>query len=203
MAGVNNFSLAFDPLQFQAVIAQIAATPSEVTKASDRAARHTMAVMRTLIARTLSRETGIPVNKLKTRLSVKSGRSGGSSSWLLFVGLNRMPYENAGAISQNTTGLQHMGRVVKGGFGGPVFGAKKGWIRKKRARELGLALPGLEKGRDNVTLKGGLHHRFPVLRISHDLGGAASAVIMAFENQARAKFIARFEHDLKHIKGLK
>lgn len=203
MAGANQFELVFNKAQVQAAILAMAATPQEVKKASDRAARHTMNAMRTLIAKSISSELNIPANKLKTRLNVrKFGNE--SPVWILFVGLNSMPVDQIGDVSQTGAGLQHRNGLVKGGFHKDVFqNGRKGWIRKKRARALGLKLPGLEKGRDNVTFRGNLAGRYPVVRIATDLGGMAQTIINHWQSKSRARFLTRFEHELQFIKGKK
>lgn len=202
MAGAK-FELLFDQSQVNAVVQEMAATPQEIKKASDRAARHTMNVMRTLVARTLSSEFKIPAYALKSRLTVRH-YSGTRPAWILFVGLNAMPVDVIGPTSQAKTGLQHRNGLVKGGFNTDVYkNGKRGWIRKKRARDLGLKLPGLEKGRDNVTLLGGLAGRFPLVRIATDLGTAADAIISHFQGKARDRFLARFDHELRHLKRTK
>lgn len=201
MAGAK-FELLFNQSQVNAAIQAMAASPSEIKKASDRAARHTMTVMGTVVSRAVSAASGIPMKALKSRLRV-SKLSGDNPVWVLWLGLNNMPYDVAGPVSQSPTGLVHGKGVVKGGFYKGVYTkAPQGWIRKKRARELGLKLPGIEKGKDNVTLLGDLPSRFPVMRISHDLGKHADMVVKEFEGKARARFVVRFEHELKHIKGL-
>lgn len=203
MAGANQFELVFDKSQVQAAILAMAATPQEVNKASDRAARHTMNAMRTLIARSISSQLNIPVNKLKSRLNVRKYGSGSPSVWILWVGLNAMPLDQIGPISQNRSGLRYRGGTVKGGFDKDVFSSgQRGWIRKKRARDLGLKIPGLEKGRDNVTLRGSLAGRFPVVRIATDLGAAAQTIINHWQGKSRERFLTRFEHELRHIKGM-
>ncbi|MGL5776828.1 MAG: hypothetical protein ACRCYB_16095, partial [Aeromonas veronii] len=90
-----------------------------------------------------------------------------------------------------------------GGFYKGVFTkAPQGWIRKKRARALGLNLPGLGKGDPSVRFPdSNMESRFPVLRISHDLGQHAQAVVNGFEHKARQRFLVRFDHELRRIKG--
>ncbi|QIZ02623.1 hypothetical protein AhyVDH1_018 [Aeromonas phage AhyVDH1] len=202
MAGAK-FELVFNQSQVQAAIQAMAATPAEITKASDRAARHTLNAMKTLIARSISVQLNIPVNKLKTRLSIKR-YSASSPVWILWVGLNAMPVDQIGPVSQNPTGLSHRNGIVKGGFHQALFGqGRHGWIRKKRARELGLNLPGLEKWKHNVTFHGELKHKFPVVRISTDLGKAAETIINHWQSKARGRFLTRFEHELANIKRKK
>ncbi|MGL4505185.1 MAG: hypothetical protein ACRCUF_05575 [Aeromonas sobria] len=202
MAGAK-FELLFDPAQVNAAIQAMAATPQEIKKASDRAARHTLNAMKTLIARSISSQLNIPVNKLKKRLSVRR-YTGDKPVWILFVGLNSMPVDQIGDVSQSPTGITHRNGSVKGGFYKDVFNhGRKGWIRKSRARKLGLKLPGLEKGKDNVTFKGSLAGRFPLVRISTDLGQAAQTIINHFETKARARFLTRFEHELENLKRTK
>ncbi|APU01162.1 hypothetical protein [Aeromonas phage 32] len=199
MAGANQFELVFNKAQVQAAILAMAATPQDIKKASDRAARHTMNAMRTLIAKSISSELNIPVNKLKTRLNVRK-YGNDSPVWILFVGLNAMPVDQIGDVSQTGAGLQHRNGMVQGGFHKDVFGnGRKGWIRKKRARTLGLNLPGLEKGKNNVTFRGNLAGRYPVVRISTDLGGMAQTIINHWQSKSRARFLTRFEHELKFI----
>lgn len=203
MAGANQFELVFDNSQVQAAILAMAATPKEVSKASDRAARHTMNAMKTLIARSISAQLNIPVNALKSRLNVRKYGNGSPSVWMLWVGLNAMPVQQIGNISQNKAGLRHKGGIVKGGFDKDVFSSgQRGWIRKSRARALGLKLPGLEKGKDNVTFHGSLAGRFPVVRIATDLGAAAQTIINQWQAKSRERFLTRFEHELSHIKGM-
>lgn len=201
MAGAK-FELSFNQSQVNAVIQEMAATPAEVKKASDRAARHTMNAMKTLIVRAISSQFKIPVSALRSRVTVRK-YSADNPVWIMFVGLNSMPVDKVGPISQNPTGLKHRNGLVKGGFDTDVFkNGKRGWIRKKRARDLNLDLPGLEKWKHSVTLRGPLAGRFPIVRISTDLGGAASTIIAHFQSKAKGRFLARFEHELKHIKGL-
>ncbi|APU00746.1 hypothetical protein [Aeromonas phage Asp37] len=201
MAGAK-FELLFNQSEVNAAIQAMAATPQEIKKASDRAARHTMNAMKTLIARAISAQLNIPVNKLKTRLNVKK-YNGTNPVWILFVGLNNMPMDVIGNVSQNPTGLQHRNGIVKGGFYKDVFShGRKGWIRKARARALGLKLPGLEKGKNNVTFRGSLAGRFPLVRISTDLGQAAQMIINHFQTKAKGRFLIRFEHELRNIKEL-
>lgn len=185
----------------QAVIAEMAASPKDIKTASDRAARRTMQYLRGAIATTISDQLGIPKGKLKTRVTFKRS-NGETPQWVLFVGLNRMPYDVAGPVSQNRTGLVHKGGVVKGGFyESPFRSGMGGWIRKKRAKDLGLKLPGLNER--SGTPPGKLRHKFPLLRISHDLGISANAVTMTFEKQAYERFVARFDHELRNIKRSK
>lgn len=202
MAGAK-FELVFNQSQVNAAIQAVAATPAEVKKAADRAARHTLAAMKTLIARSISSQLNIPVNKLKARLSVK--KYGDSAPvWILWVGLNAMPVSFIGPISQNQSGLQHRNGITKGGFDKDVFGnGQRGWIRKKRARALGLKIPGLEKWKHNVTFHGELAGRFPVVRVATDLGEAAQTIINHWQSKARDRFLPRFEHELRNIKRKK
>lgn len=202
MAGANQFELVFDNSQVQAAILAMAATPKEVSKASDRAARHTMNAMKTLIARSISAQLNIPVNALKSRLSVRKYGNGSPSVWMLWVGLNAMPVQQIGNISQNKAGLRHKGGIVKGGFDKDVFSSgQRGWIRKSRAKALGLKLPGLDKDGSKqppTHLRG----RFPVVRIATDLGVAAQTIINQWQSKSRERFLTRFEHELSHIKGM-
>lgn len=202
MAGAK-FELVFNQSDVNAAIQAMAATPAQIKKASDRAARHTMKALSTLIARSISSELNIPVNKLKSRLNVR--KYGGSSPiWILWVGLNAMPVDQIGEVSQSQQGLSHRNGLVKGGFHKDVFGnGRKGWIRKKRARDLGLKLPGLEKGKNNVTFKGHLAGRYPVVRIATDLGSMAQTIINHWQSKARARFLVRFEHELSNLQRTK
>ncbi|AWH14521.1 hypothetical protein [Aeromonas phage 13AhydR10PP] len=198
MSGAK-FELVFNQSDLNAAIQAMAATPAQIKKASDRAARHTMKVMSTLIARSISSELNIPVNKLKSRLNVKK-YGGNAPVWILWVGLNAMPVDQIGNVSQNQEGLSHRNGITKGGFHKDVFGnGRKGWIRKKRARALGLKLPGLEKGKNNVTFRGNLAGRYPVVRIATDLGAMAQTIINHWQGKARSRFIARFEHELSYL----
>lgn len=202
MAGANQFELVFDNSQVQAAILAMAATPKEVSKASDRAARHTMNAMKTLIARSISAQLNIPVNALKSRLSVRKYGNGSPSVWMLWVGLNAMPVQQIGNISQNKAGLRHKGGIVKGGFDKDVFSSgQRGWIRKSRAKALGLKLPGLDKAGSKQP-PAHLRGRFPVVRIATDLGVAAQTIINQWQSKSSERFLTRFEHELSHIKGM-
>lgn len=202
MAGANQFELVFDNSQVQAAILAMAATPKEVSKASDRAARHTMNAMKTLIARSISAQLNLPVNVLKSRLNVRKYGKGSPSVWVLWVGLNAMPVQQIGNISQAKAGLRHKGGIVKGGFDKDVFSSgQRGWIRKSRAKALGLKLPGLDKAGSKQP-PAHLLGRFPVVRIATDLGAAAQTIINQWQAKSRERFLARFRHELSHIKGM-
>ncbi|MGL4755652.1 MAG: hypothetical protein ACRCXB_25105 [Aeromonadaceae bacterium] len=202
MSGAK-FELLFNQSQVNAVIAELAATPTQITKASNAAARHTLNVMSTLVARTLAQTSGIPSKALKTRMRV-SRLSGTNPVWILWVGLNDMPYDVAGPVSQSRAGLVHGKGTVKGGFYKGVFDKTPyGWIRKKRARELKLDIAGIKKSENSIPLDASLSGRFPVMRISHDLGKHADEIIKGFEDKARARFLERFDHELRRLKGKK
>ncbi|MGL4355652.1 MAG: hypothetical protein ACRCTP_17605 [Aeromonas popoffii] len=197
MAGAN-FEILFKPEDLQAAITAVAASSSDIQKASDRAARRTMQWMRARISKDVSASLGIPAAMMRTRLTVKHF-SGSRPVWILFLGVNRMPVDLTGTVAQSSTGLRHRGGTIKGGFHKDVFShGKKGWIRKKRARELGLKMPGLEGAGSGLNIDG----RFPVLRISHDLNEAARGIMQRHQAQGHRQFLIRFEHELKHIKGL-
>lgn len=194
MAGVD-FNTAI-----QAAIAEMAASTKDINIAAYRAGHRTMQFLRTAVSRSMAAQLGIPVGKLKGRVRYIPSNAK-RPEWRLFVGLNDMPYDIAGKVYQNAVGLSHKGGVVKGGFYSNPHGKAGGWIRKKRAKDLGLKLPGLDKNTKAKSAKE--KHRFPVLRISHDLGIAADPVMMVFEKQANAKFLERFNHELRRLKGSK
>lgn len=197
--------LLFDKATLQSFVDSINATGPEVMKAANLAASSTMRWLRSRIAGEVSASLGIPLAKLNTRITQK--RVGGGKDralWVLFLGVNRMPIDIADpGVSQNQTGLTHKGGTVKGAFYKDVFKhGRRGWIRKKRGRELGLDLPGLEKGRDNVTLKGGLSNKFPILRVSHNLHAAAAPIFKKYEPQGQRRFESEFNRQLLRIKGI-
>ena len=197
--------LLFDQATLQAFISSIQASGPEVMKAANMAAGDTMRWLRTRIAGEVSKSTGIPLAKLKTRITQKRvGGGKGRALWVLFLGVNRMPIDIADpGVSQSSTGLTHKGGTVKGGFHKDVFNhGRRGWIRKKRARELGLTLPGLEKGKNNVTFHGELKHKFPILRISHDLHAACEPIFRKYDAQGRRRFESEFNRQLLRIKGI-
>ncbi|MGY3887198.1 hypothetical protein [Aeromonas aquatica] len=198
MAG-GNFELLFDRAALQGLIATLEATGSEVTKAANRAAERTMRSVRSGVAKEVAKAHGIPVKMLTNRITLKSYK-GEDPVWILFVGINRMPVDVADPnVKQTEAGLSHKGGMVKGGFYQDVFHhGRKGWIRKKRARELGLKLPGLDGPGSGVNIDG----RFPVIRISHDLATITTPIFRRYQKIATRTFEARFEHELKHIKGM-
>lgn len=201
MAGAK-FELSFQESQFNAAIQAMAASPAEIQKAADRAARHTLRAMQTLIAKSLSKQFNIPYLKLRARLNVRK-YNGASPVWILWVGLNPMAVDQIGNVSQNTVGLQHRNGLVKGGFHQGLFGqGRKAWIRKKRARELGLKLPWMEAGNGRQPPKE-LKHKFPVIRIGTDLGAAAGDIIQHFNAKAKDRFVTRFVHELEFIRSKK
>lgn len=201
MSGAK-FELLLGKSDIQGAIQAMAASPAEINKAANAASRHTLKKMSTLVARSISAVSGIPTKALRSRISVRK-YSSENPVWILFVGLNRMPMDIAETVSQNPVGLKHSRGIVKGGFYKAVHShAPQGWIRKKRARDLGLRLPGLGEGNPAVRFPGSdMNSRFPVLRISHDLGQHAQTVINQFQGRVRADFLVRFEHELKRIKG--
>ena len=192
MAG-SNFSISFKESDLRALVDSLGASMLEANKAAARAARRTLATVRAAIRRDVAAQLNIPQNKLTTRLIV---RPLGVSSWELFFGVNRMPYDKTSNVSQNAFGMAHRTRDIKSGFvdnmGG---GTKKGWIRKGRARQLGIDLPGLGSGPAGTG-------RLPIIRISHDLEEVANPIFERHQKRISSLFLARFEHELKNIKGL-
>ncbi|MGL4755193.1 MAG: hypothetical protein ACRCXB_22775 [Aeromonadaceae bacterium] len=201
MAGNKaQFDILFQQSDFDGLIASLQAAPADFNKASDRAASRTMQWMRARVSRELAARLGIPVAKLRTRITQKK-YSTSTPYWVLFLGVNHLPIDLTGPIKQNSIGLGHRGGTVRGGFKKDVFSnGEKGWIRKKRARQLGLKLPGLKGEGSGINIDG----RFPVLRISHDLEDAATPIFHKYHAQAKRQFMERFEHELAHImKGKK
>ncbi|MGL5285673.1 MAG: hypothetical protein ACRC8D_06000 [Aeromonas sp.] len=195
MAG-SNFELTFDRQALQGIITALEATGPELTKAADRAAKRTLIWMRARITKGVSGALGIPAAKLRTRITIKKP-GGNPPAWILFLGVNRMPVDVASTVSQTKRGLRHRGGTVQGGFYQDVFKhGRKGWIRKGRARRLGLKLPGLS-GAGSFD-----DGRFPVLRISHDLEAAATPIVEQYRKQGEGRFLAQLEHEIKYIKGL-
>ncbi|MGL5483092.1 MAG: hypothetical protein ACRDC7_14460, partial [Aeromonas veronii] len=97
------------------------------------------------------------------------------------------------------TGLKHKGGTVQGGFYKDVFHhGRRGWIRKKRARALGLDLPGLKGSGSGVNIDG----RFPIIRISHNLETACTPIFKKYERKGRKRFEDEFHRQLKLIKGM-
>lgn len=192
MAGAS-FSIAFRKEDLQAITDAVEASTSEYLRAADRAAKRTMIWLRQRISQEVGAALGIPQSSLRTRITMKK-TEGRSPAWVLFMGVNRLPYDKTGPTSQNPYGLLHRSGAVKGGFKADVSG-QKGWIRKGRAKALGLKLPGGEGVRSETA-------NLPIIRISHDLDASATPIIERYGAQVNRLFMQRFEHELKQIKGL-
>lgn len=199
MVGNSSFQVYFKQADFDGLIASMQALPKDIELASSRAANRTMQWLRAQVSRELSARFGIPKAKLRTRITSK--RIGNSPLWVLFMGVNHMPIDVASPIKQSSIGLVHKGGTVRGGFKKSIFGGgEKGWIRKRRARALGLKLPGLDSS--SPSAQSGLklsHSRFPVLRISHDLEKGSRELFEKYTTQAHRQFMERFEHELSNV----
>lgn len=201
MSGSSKTELLFDQATLKDFIDSIQATGPEVMRAADMAARDAMRWMQSRISREVSVSLGIPLPQLKTRITQKRvGGGNGRALWVLFLGVNQMPIDIADpGVSQTPAGLKHKGGMVQGGFHKDVFHhGRRGWIRKKRARDLGLKLPGLKGSGSGVNIDG----RFPVLRISHDLHAACAPIFKKYEIQGRRMFETEFNRQLLRIKGI-
>lgn len=189
MAG-SSFNLAVNEKALAGVIASVGASAVHINKAAEMAAKRTLSMLQTRIKREVAAALNIPQKNLNARLVI---RRGGKASWVLFFGINRMPYDKTGAVKQNTRGMTHRSGDIKSGFTDKMGGSSdKGWIRKGRAKQLGIKLPGLAGGKPDDG-------RLPILRISHDLDAAAQPVFARHEKAASRIFHERFEHELRRL----
>lgn len=189
------FSLSVKQDELARVLAQVTAEAKHLPKAADRAARRVFEWLRNQVARELGRQLGIPQAALKTRLTVRR-YEGNPPAWVLFLGSEPMPVDKMGKVSQNRVGVAARGGTTKGGFISNVYAdGRKAWIRKRRARALGLDLYGIDKGE---TFNNG---RFPVMRISRDIHKAAAPIFKQYSQQAERRFYERLGHELAQLSG--
>ncbi|MGL5589086.1 MAG: hypothetical protein ACRDDI_13615 [Aeromonas veronii] len=191
MAG-SSFTVQFKQQDLQGVISSLGALPKDIEQASRSAAKRALNMTLVAIRREVAFKLNISQKALKTRLTV---RGAGPGTWILFFGVNRLPYDRTGNVDQNSYGMTHKTSDTKSGFVDNMGGStKKGWIRKGRARQLGLKLPGLAGGKPDDG-------RLPILRIAHDLEAVATPIFERHQKRLSTLFAARFEHELKRIRG--
>lgn len=191
MTGNNSFDVKFNQADFLGLVTALESSAQDVNLAANRAARRTMAWMRVNVAKDCATLLGIPASRLKTRIRQ---RKLGNNQWSLFVGTNPLPYDRTGKVGQSTMGMTHPTTTVRAGWVNKMGGSTdKGFIRKGRAKKLGLKLPGL-KG----NFKEGAN--LPILRISHDLHEITTPIFDKYAAQGSRYFRQRFEHELRNIK---
>lgn len=206
-AGGVNFQLDFSR-ELTRITAQIQTTPEQVKKASNRAARKTMAWLSTRMAREISQGLRLPQKSLKQRLVSTMAGKGDDQVHLLWFGTVPLAAENAGRPRQGKRGTTVAGRRYDGAFFKGVYGGAPGvWIRKSRAAALGLQLPAMSRkkggGSDRFLDLGGANDssnrgRFPVMRVGIELETVAQEVFRRYERRALARYAELLEQEINY-----
>ena len=161
--------------ELQLASAAIQATPKQLELAGQRAIKKTMRWLQTRISRELAQALGVSQKVLKPRFSLKTVGKGSDAATILWLGVNNLPAEKAGAARQTRRGVTVGKRKYEGSFYRQVCGdEKRVWHRKD-------------------------DRRFPVVADVIEISDQATDIFSRFEQRIPAQFSKVLEQELNYV----
>lgn len=192
-----------------AIVAEFGATAGQIDRALKSSVRRLQGWMNTQLARALGTALDINQGAIKARMKKSAVRIGGTNeiNASIWIGINPIEAQRAGAPRQQRAGAKVKGRLFAGAFTASIYTEdRKVWIRQssklydpEKYEVRGYrARPGNRFGAQQNLQGSG---RFPVVLVRIPIAEDAEKFLPQFEAPAAREFEKIFEHELKFAMG--
>lgn len=177
----------------------IQGTPKQVEVATQRAIKKTMQWLRSVAARELSRQLGIPQKTLKKRLTLSRVNKGMDQAHVLWMGIAPLSADLAGKARQTRKGVTVGKHKYDGAFLRSIYNPEENvWIRARRNQQQGYTTVSGRKSGKSKSISPELAGRFPVQRIGIEMDVAAHEIFRRLDRRAQDRFSTLIEQELNY-----